>query len=110
MVGVLEKTTSKFKVYQSKLKVIEEEFDIDYKLAAQMKDEGIKLRQELALAKKVIDDHIKGKEISKKLIKTLQNANEELSCALKIEKDKNVDQTKEFENFKKTNEDAIKIY
>ena len=52
MVEELEKTTSELKVYQSKLKVIEEEFDIDYKLAAHLKDEGIKLKQELALKKK----------------------------------------------------------
>ena len=67
----LEKTKSELKICQNNLKVIEEEFDIDYDLAAKLKNDGVKQNQELALAKKIIADYEKGKKISTKLIKTM---------------------------------------
>ena len=75
-----------------------------------MKNGGVKQNQELALAKKIIADYEKGKEISTKLIKTLQNDNEELKKALGVEKDKCEEKARVFENSKKDYQDCFRTF
>ena len=106
----LEKTKSELKVCQNKLKVIEEEFDIDYDLAAKLKNDGVKQKQELDLAKKLIADYEKGKAISTKLIKNLQNDNEELKKTLGIEKDKCEEEARVFKNSEKEYQDCLETF
>ena len=58
------KTKAHLKIYQDKLKLIEEEFDIDYDMAAKLRDTEDKLRVELAKSRKVIVIMEKKNEIS----------------------------------------------
>ena len=61
-----------------RLKLIEEEFDIDYELAAKVIDTEDQLRKELVVKVKIISTMEKKKEISDQVIKTLQTENETL--------------------------------
>ena len=73
----LEKTKSELKTCQNKLKVIEEEFDIDFEHAVKLRDISSCIKAELSEAKLVIEDFEKKKVITDRLIKCLQQTNEE---------------------------------
>ena len=87
--GQLENDSEKLNKSKSdlkdKLKLIEEEFDIDYDLAAKIRDTGDKLRQELAVSKQTNLKMEKKKAISDKLLKSLQHENSNLKTALESE-------------------------
>merc|ERR1712129_411447 len=74
----LKRTKSDLKVYKDKLELIEEEFDIDYEMAVTLRDTEDKLRSELAKSKKLLVAIDMKKEISDKLIKSIQLDNETL--------------------------------
>ena len=50
----LKRTKSDLKLYKDKLELIEEEFDIDYERAAIIRDTEDKLRNELAVSRKLL--------------------------------------------------------
>ena len=60
-----------------KIRIIEEEFDIDYEHAVKLRDISSSIKAELSEAKVVIEDFEKKKVITDRLIKCLQQTNEE---------------------------------
>ena len=60
-----------------KIRIIEEEFDIDYEHAVKLRDISSCIKAELSEAKVVIEDFEKKKVITDRLIKCLQQTNEE---------------------------------
>ena len=76
---------AELKAYKEKLNLIEEEFEIDYDLAASVRDTGDKLRKEVNEAKKEVENLEKKKLISDKLIRSLQEDIGQLKNNLSIE-------------------------
>ena len=57
---------------KNKLKLIEDEYDIDYDIAASIRYTGDKLKKEVKETRKEVESFVKKKPISDKLIKSLQ--------------------------------------
>ena len=81
----LKKVMDELKDCKDKLKLIEEEFDIDYDMAASIRDTGEKLKKQVKETRIEVQNFEKKKLISDKLIRSLQQDNLQLKKNLSLE-------------------------
>ena len=81
----LKKVMKELEDCKDKLKLIEEEFDIDYDMAASIRDTGDKLKKQVEETRKEVENFEKKKLISDKLIRSLQQENLQLKKNLHLE-------------------------